>query len=400
MNEDQARLIAQLLAQGQPITPEQRAAFRVWVLTQSDEAIEQLLLELMELVQQLEYVEPVNPDWSARLLQRISEEEVQEPAPVVVMERTSRVWWRYAAAVVLLLSVVSVYLVNKHFHQQEPPVAVRYHNDVAPGGNKATLLLADGSRVTLDDRQNGTVAQQGKVNIIKLQNGQLLYKIGGDNAVRDNKAVQPEYNTLSTPRGGQYEVMLPDGTKVWLNAASSLRFPTAFTGKERKVELTGEAYFEVAPAAKTGMPFIVQGNQYQVAVLATSFNINAYENEGYMRTTLLDGSVKVSAGAAGMILKPGQQATLKAGNITITEADTDEAVAWKNGLFQFTNADLHQVLRQLERWYNIEVDYTNIPDKHFYGIVSRSSHLSQVLNMLEVTGTVKFDIEGNKLKIK
>lgn len=406
MNETQALQFAQQFAAGQPVTAEAQAAFRDWLLNHSDTEITQLLETYLQVVQAQGVLAPVNPQWSVNLLQKIEAEETTKAVP---LQPRRRFWWRYAAAAVLFAGMAtSAYL----FYQRQSPsgkpgiTASRYKNDVAPGSAKASLTLADGSVVVLDEQQNGRLAQQGSVSVIKSDSGQLVYRVlPADIAATGKQSLagrtgHPEYNTLHTPRGGQYQVLLPDGSKVWLNAASSLRFPTAFTGNERSVELTGEAYFEVAKGmGDKAQPFIVQVHNFKVAVLGTHFNINAYDNETIHKVTLLEGKVRVDKGGNSYIITPGQEATIAATGVMVAAADTDEAVAWKNGLFQFTNTGLEQVLHQVERWYNVNVDYKGIPDKHFYGIISRNSNLSQVLSMLEVTGGVKFYLEGNALQV-
>jgi len=202
---------------------------------------------------------------------------------------------------------------------------------------------------------------------------------------------------LSTPRAAQYQLVLPDGSKVWLNAASSIHYPTAFAGKERKVEITGEAYFEVAQDAR--LPFIVKTNGMEVKVLGTHFNVNAYEDEAMVRTTLLEGAVLMTKDAATALLQPGEQAQLtKAGDLKLVHnADIAEAVAWKNGLFQLNSADVPAIMRQMARWYDVEIVYEEgVPDGHISGKVPRGMNLSQVLEIFEVSG-VHFKIEGRKI---
>ena len=270
-------------------------------------------------------------------------------------------------------------------------------NDIAPGGNKAILTLANGSTIVLDSAQNGTISQQGNAKVVKLDNGKLIYE-------KDENAndVAVQYNTITTPRGGQYQLVLADGSKVWLNAASSITFPTAFSGPKREVQITGEAYFEVAHNAK--MPFHVKVNHVDVAVLGTHFNINAYNDEGVIKTTLLEGSVKVSDENKSAMIVPGEQAlvTDKTDKIDIKKnIDLDEVVAWKNGKFMFQDADIQTIMRQLERWYNITVSYEqNISNEEFEGVISRNVNISQILGMLEKTGAVKFEIDGKNIIVK
>jgi ferric-dicitrate binding protein FerR (iron transport regulator) len=225
-----------------------------------------------------------------------------------------------------------------------------------------------------------------------------------------NKSSEILYNTISTPRGGQYQLMLADGSKVWLNAESSLRFPVSFTGQERKVELMGEASVGVAHVSSSlgggreeaaGMPFKVKVHGMEVEVLGTHFNINSYDNESTIRTTLLEGSVKINKNNSSSLLKPGQQAQMnKAGEIKIiNNVDVEEAIAWKEGKFQFDKADIHDIMRQLARWYDVDVEYKGTVSSHFGGTISRDVNLSQVLNMLHLTGEVNFQIQDKKVVV-
>ncbi|HEY8916861.1 MAG TPA: FecR domain-containing protein, partial [Chitinophaga sp.] len=252
------------------------------------------------------------------------------------------------------------------------------------------LTLADGSSITLDDAANGTLASQGNTRVIKL-NGKLSYN-AADNS-------QPlGYNTIATPRGGQYQVELPDGSLVWLNAASSLRFPTAFTGKDRRVEIVGEAYFEIAKNA--AMPFFVKVKNAEVQVLGTHFNIMAYDEEEIVRTTLLQGSVRFVSGSSNQLLAPGQQSQMERnGQVKIENSvDLSEVMAWKNGIFHFKSEDITTVMRQLSRWYDIDIVYQeNEVNDRFNADIPRDTKLTDVLRVLELTGSVKFKTEGRKV---
>ncbi|HEY0274021.1 MAG TPA: FecR family protein [Chitinophaga sp.] len=298
-------------------------------------------------------------------------------------------WWAAAAAIMLILISRS----GKHPAPGAPDAMIPAHYDVAPGNNRALLTLADGSTVALDSAGN-QVIKQGNTAIHQ-QGGLLQY-----NTPDARETVQ--YNTLSTPRGGQFRLKLPDGSGVWLNAGSSITFPTAFTGKERKVTINGEAYFEVV--GNSQMPFKVNvNNQAQIEVLGTHFNINAYTNETHINTTLLEGSVKVLKGAESVLLRPGQQAAIDKNNppdhsILVKTVDMEKVMAWKNGLFDFEDADLKDVMRQLERWYDIEVVYEQqVPDIYFAGKMSKELNLSEILDALQKAG-VHFRLEeGRKL---
>ncbi|HSC37284.1 MAG TPA: FecR domain-containing protein [Chitinophagaceae bacterium] len=314
---------------------------------------------------------------------------------------------RIAAAAVVLVLGLSVFFIFKRRPAKELIAAgttSAYKNDLSPGGNKATLTLANGATIVLDSASDGRLAQQGNAAIVKTGSGQLSYTaLGG-------KPGETLYNSLSTPRGGQYRIVLPDGSKVWLNAASSLRFPTVFTGAERKVELTGEAYFEISHVSIEGsdkrMPFIVHmntaaGHTEEIEVLGTHFNVNAYPDEEAINTTLLEGSVSLrqTGTMAPTVLKPGQQASLNtAGEIKVTDdVNTDEVVAWINNRFYFRSADIKTVMRQLARWYDVEIDYRKQVQGRFNAEIPRNTYASDVLKALELTGKVKFGIEGKKI---
>lgn len=317
-------------------------------------------------------------------------------APVHRVHFLKAAWLRYAAAVVLLfLMGGAVYYYRSGSHQQPvaqlPPATVQ--PDFKAGGAVATLTLSDGTRIALDTAADGSLARQGNADIIKLQQGQLAYKTGS------KTDAEILYNTINTPRGGQYEVVLPDGSKVWLNAASSLRFPTTFKGRSREVEITGEAYFEIAKNA--AMPFYVRTNGMSVEVLGTAFNVNAYADEPVIRTTLVAGSVRVKKDQVTAMLTPGQQSSLLPnGSMDINkEADIDGALAWKNGFFRLTSSDIPTIMRQLARWYDVEIAFEGgVPAGHITGEVPRGTSLSKVLKVFETSG-VHFRIEGKKIVV-
>lgn len=323
-------------------------------------------------------------------------------------------WWRIAAAAaILILFSFGAWLWLQRSTNASPiasttEITRQRGNDAPPGKTRAVLTLANGAQIVLDSTSNGTLTQQGNTEIQNMH-GALTYKKG------QQQEKEILYNNLTTHRGEQYPLTLSDGTKIWLNAASSIRFPVTFSGNERRVEISGEAYFEVAKDASR--PFRVQLNDStQVQVLGTSFNINAYEDEVAIKTTLLDGSVKIILPApAGptkqspqeVKLIPGQQAQLFRGHSPstltppsiriINDADLEEAVAWKNGYFQFTNADLPDLIRQLSRWYDIDAVYRgDIRHHEFTGKITRNINLSSLLNALKLSG-VNFRIEGDKL---
>jgi transmembrane sensor len=258
------------------------------------------------------------------------------------------------------------------------------------------LLLGDGSVIDLADAKNGTIKHEAGARIDK-KDGKLIYDASKrEEASKGEEA--SEMNTIQTPRGGQYQVILADGTKVWLNSASSLSYPTTFTGKDRQVQLKGEAYFEVAE--DKNKPFKVSVGDVQVEVLGTHFDVMAYEDENAINTTLLAGAVRVTRKEIGFAGagEVGQEASMdrSSGSLRVNEVDVEEAVAWKDGFFQFDGVSIETVMRQLARWYDVDVEYEGKTDKHFRGTISRSENVSAVFKMLELTGAVHFSMEGKK----
>lgn len=305
------------------------------------------------------------------------QEEEANPAPV------KRLWlrWVAAAAVLILLTVGGWYWFTGQSGKPDgttPPVIAV----IGPGKQGALLTLADGSRVLLDTIQNGVVALQGGVTA-RVVDGSLQY---------DGHAQETVYNTMSTPKGRQFQLVLPDGSRVWLNAASMIRYPTAFAANDRRVEITGEAYFEVVKDKK---PFIVRAdNRATVTVLGTHFNVNSYDNEPALNTTLLEGSVRVEQGSEQVVIAPGEQANVT-DKLTVRKAiDIDQVMAWKNGVFNFENMKLEVVMRQLERWYDIDVVYEGaVPDIVFEGKISRGMSLQDLLETLNLSN-VKYRLEA------
>ena len=317
----------------------------------------------------------------------------QHSASVISIFRKK--WFRYAAAIIILLGTgLYFFTTNKQLNSEKSTIARSTGADIEPGKEGAVLTLIDGSKMLLDSLGNGVVTTQNGTKVL-LQNGQLIYKAGNSSKAAIG------YNTMATPKGRQFQLVLPDGSKVWLNAASSIRYPTVFTGNERKVEVTGEAYFEVVKIAAS--PFRVKVNdETEVEVLGTHFNVNSYKNEESINTTLLEGSVSVKNSSGKLVLQPGQQARV-AGNEKIklfAEVDVEKVMAWKNGVFNFEDATLEEVMRQLERWYDIDVVYEkNIPRLEFYGKMGRDLNLAAVLRGLEKSNVHFRMEEGRKLVV-
>lgn len=326
----------------------------------------------------------------------------EKPVAVVRMHPSKTNWIKYfLAAAVVIMAVCLVWLFaiknrNGKLVAGTDTAIKKITSDIPPGSNKAVLTLANGSTIELDNAHNGIIAEQGKT-VINKKNGELVYSEGKVKAKNDIIS----WNTITTPRGGQYVLSLPDGSRVWLNAASSLKFPVTFSGNKRVVELKGEAYFDVVH--NESMPFEVQlSNGTKVEVLGTKFNIMAYNEEAELRTTLVLGKVKMVNGQKQEIeLEPGNQAQL-AGNGKLTiqkDADVATAVAWKEGLFKFSHTDIRAVMRSLARWYDVQIVYDrNLPEKYFSGEISRRLNAVEVLSVIEFAG-VHFRIDGRKISV-
>ncbi|OQP61120.1 hypothetical protein A3860_05220 [Niastella vici] len=302
-----------------------------------------------------------------------------------------------AASILLLIGIASWYLITKKpLTNKKDQVATRSQkNDViAPVINKAVLTLANGTRIVLDSASKGVMATEGKATVTKLNNGQIAYKTNGHDEIR--------YNTLTVPRGSKpVQLVLADGTEVWLNVASFITYPVSFTGSERKVQVSGEAWFHVAKN-KT-MPFKVVANGVETQALGTQFNIQAYSDEPAIHTTLLEGSVKVTGHNNAVIIKPGEQARLQQDcsscMLNVANVDTDEIIAWKNGIFLFEKADIRSIMRQVARWYDVDVKFENEISTRFGGTIPRDVNVSKLLSMLEMTGHVHFKIEGRIITV-
>ena len=341
------------------------------------------------------------PDELQELRQSILQKIHKRTAADIDMPRRRHFrMWRRAAAAILIIMAGAAFFIFRQNHAAEPMVTISPSptpaSEVLPGGNRATLTLHDGSTILLDEAATGSLAQQGNIQVRKEKDGQLVYTASGKQGSPDNI----QYNIVATPKGGQYQVHLPDGTKVWLNAASSIRFPTGFTGKERAVSVSGEAYFEVAHNAR--QPFVVTAGETIVQVLGTRFNIMAYDNEEMTKTTLAEGAVKISDAGRTAMLRPGEQMQVNAQEFKLVKhADVEAELAWRNGLFHFKNAGIRAVMKQVERWYNISVEYEgSLPEKQFNGKVPRNVNLSELMEILSFYDDMQCTIEHNTISIK
>lgn len=345
---------------------------------------------------------------------RIQRTAAKEGGQSVLLPIRKRYWQRIAAAAVVLitLSIGTLYYYSRNISGND------LVNDIAPGGNKAILTLADGKKIVLTDAENGELAAQSGVVVTKLADGQIVY------TVQPGKVGETTMNSIETPKGGQYQVVLPDGTKVLLNAASVLTYPSSFVHvKSRRVQLKGEAYFEVAKVRMkeqggmskeqgvrskeqgvrskeqgVRMPFIVVTDKQKIEVLGTHFNVNSYTDEAFTKTTLIEGSVLVNASGKSELLTPGNQAVAGNGELTVAEANVEEVLAWKNGYFMFDSEDIGTVMRKISRWYNVDVVFEgDVSKDRFGGTVSRFSNVSKVLRKLELTNKVHFRMEGRRI---
>lgn len=336
---------------------------------------------------------PFSKAQEAQMLLHILQAKPDSGTKGMKLAKARKLWPRIAAAASLLLVIGAGLLFYKH-SRPGTEVQFTYQNDIPPGQYKATLTLANGQTVALSSAKKELIASN-----------QFHYSDGSP--ITGSGRSQAGLNTIKTPNGGQYTVTLPDGTRVWLNAASSLKFPAHFSDEVRKVELTGEGYFEVAKVTVKGknklaqrQPFIVYTDQQQVEVLGTHFNINAYANEVNVKTTLVEGSVRVSAGSDQVMLIPGQQARLNGRDLKVMPANLEDDLAWKNGYFRFNDESIESVMRKLSRWYNLDVQYQgSVSNESFNGKISRNNNISQVLNALESTKTVHFKIEGRRITV-
>jgi len=331
---------------------------------------------------------------SDRILQRLNKEIQYKKRGAVFSKR----WGIFAAAASVII-VFGIYTITRPV--VAPIISARKSAEkqpILPGTNIAVLTLGNGKKILLNGANTGTLAIQGSTVITKNAAGQISYHVVDDHIVSNNKKIT--FNTITTPMGGQFRVTLPDGSNVWLNAASSLTYPSVFEGPERHVELHGEAYFEIFK--NKNMPFTVAADNTNIKVLGTHFNVMAYDNEPSVNTTLLEGSVALTSKYMHVTIVPGQQAAVYRGdnNIGLKDVDVENEVAWKNGYFSFEKENIQTVMNKISRWYNVEIEYRgNITNKILGGTVSRTANIAELLNYLELTGIAKFQIEGRRIII-
>lgn len=355
--------------------------------------------ELLHLYNEISLQDAEYPDdetnVSERILSRLNREIGHEKRSLYTG------FWKITAAVVVfvLLSAGVYVLKSAKIEEQVFVKPIIKTQTILPGSNVAVLTLGNGKTIALNALSNGKLAVQGNTTITKNADGQISYQVV-DNAGSDADNEPVTYNTLTTPPGGQFKITLPDGSNVWLNAASSIRYPSRFDGTERHVELHGEAYFEIFK--NKNVPFTVTAEDVNIKVLGTHFNVMAYKNEPAINTTLLEGSVLLSAKNGNAIISPGQQAVLNqsADKITVHNVNVDDAVAWKNGYFSFKKENLQTVMNKIARWYNVDVEFQGVAsNKIMGGTVSRSENIVELLNYLELTGIAKFKTEGRRITV-
>lgn len=371
-------------------SPEERKELSILCLLPENQKI---LEKLLETTWDKTPLGSNTPDEKGNLMLESILHPNEEALPV---RKINFVRWMVAASIFIIGGLASYFfLTNTRKELPKEVNAVTASDIKSPENNKATITLANGTVLHLESAVNGQLAMQGDVKLVKLANGQIAYETSGSNEISN-----PPYNILSNPRGSKIiDMELADGSHVWLNTGSSIKYPVAFTGKERKVFITGEAYFEIAH--NSAMPFKVANDKMEVTVLGTKFNVNAYDDETDVKVTLVQGAVNVKNTTTTQRLLPGEQARITTNDIHITnDIDLDEVMAWRAGKFIFgEKANIETVMHQVARWYDVDIEYQGTITSHFGGTISRQSNISELIKVLEATGHVKCRIEGKKLII-
>ena len=376
-------------------TDKEHEEFIEWLHNASEPEIHQVLAKFPH----LQEIYPLSSAPNDQLIGNLEKAlDRSSTGKIKIISIKARIYRVVAVAAALLLILGGwTYLLQRN--EPSKKVVAKHHSPVASEpakstGNKASLTLADGSTIVLDDAVDGLITVQGGIRISKTANGQLKY-----DASHASKNFITGFNTISTPRGGQYQLLMPDGTQVWLNATSSIKFPASFSKEERRVELIGEGYFEVAK--DKARPFrVVSGNQ-AIEVLGTHFNVNAYPDDKDIRTTLLEGSVKVTQTSTNRSQKltPGQQSVMDE-NIVVAKVNAMQFIGWKNGYFVFSHENIQSIMQKIRRWYDVDVYYEGaITKEAFTGSISRFEKVTDVLDMLQLTHSVHFRIEGRKITV-
>lgn len=386
MNEERLTELFARYSSGESIGPEEEEFMDLAALPEHKDLLETLIQELLERV-------PGKRSMDGEAVQNTLQAIFQSrTAPVISMRRKKYRPWMAAAAVLLLVIGSALYFILGHESRQGTEMIAGIKDLPAPSVSHATIRLGNGRLIRLDSVNSGIIASQGKTTLSKADDGSIRYN------GRELPGGQIIYNTLTNPKGSRViNLELADGSRVWLNAGSELRYFSSNNGKDRMVMLNGEAYFEVAHDQKR--PFIVQKNNNSIRVLGTKFNVNAYDDEQDFTVTLLEGSVKLNNGVADAVLSPGQQAKINREQAVRIDsnAQTEEAIAWKEGWFRFNRTDVQSIMRQVSRWYDVEVSYDSDTGlRKFSGIISRQSNMSQVLNIFQGAG-IRFRMEGKQI---
>lgn len=407
MNKEEAWLFVRQYTTGY-YTKTDHEQFLNWLVAQPPVEQESLLNEFSDYLEEAlrRPVVPLQEEGREELFEKIRQQitdQQTDDVPAIhekIKSSPSRWIWRIAATLIVVASVAWAYyqfILSRPM--KEKVTATEPIQEILPGGDKAVLTLSDGRRIILDTATNGEIAQQQGTQLIK-GSDQLTY-----NTISETTG-SPVYNTVSTPRGGQYRIVLPDGSRVWLNAASFIRFPTAFSDKDRHVELQGEAYFEIVDNKDKPFQVAVKStsgmDSLRIQVLGTRFNVNSYGDEAMITTTLLDGAVAVNHADDSKMLRAGQQArAFVTGKMQVDHhADTSSVTAWQRGLFQFTDSPIGSVMRQLARWYDLDVRYEGKVKEHFNATIPRQLPLTKVLSLLEQTNAVTFTIQNKQIIVK
>lgn len=365
---------------------------RLWELLHSSEDDDVIINALEQISDIPQKDTPVisSESWQQKMQEALHKQQAASSTPKNSYKRI--LGWSVAAAITALISIFAMQFISPLETAKTTlrPSPITATDSLSPGGNKAKLTLANGTSIVLDSSSQGIISLQGNAQIVAHSKGLIAYnKLSG----HSQKMV---YNKISTPKGGQYQIILSDGTQVWLNSASSIRFPTSFSGKNREVTVTGEVYFDVSTNAKK--PFKVAVNGIKVNVLGTRFNINAYDSTT-IKTTLLSGAVSIEHGNSHYKLKPGQQAQVRInGNTSIAnDINLKQIIAWKNNLFWFSHNTIKEVMEQISRWYDAQIIIRGAIPQHFTGSIPRSASIIRVLNLLQATGNISFQVSGHKI---
>jgi len=366
--------------------------FQAWLKSANEAQLSQIIDYYGNYFEQLQDETPLErAALLAKIESKIDQVSVNEP-------RKKKLWpllIQVSAIAALLCVVLFAFFYTKKAPNVDQLKANLTKKPIVPGKNQAILTLSDGSEIALDSAKDGVLASQGNVQVYKSKTGQLTYNVLSTVERSAADPLRPIYNTISTPRGGQYQLTLPDGSKVWLNAASSLKYPLRFSGNKRQVELTGEAYFEIK--ADKRHPFNISVNNSAIEVLGTHFNVMGYQDEAETKTTLLEGSVKIMSGSISKMIIPGEQASVKNG-IRVSKVNVSEAVEWKNGNFNFSHEKIGSIMRKISRWYDVEIQYNGkTTSEGFVGTIPRSKSIQEVLKYLELTELVRFKIKERRI---